>query len=250
MTLQTAIILASGLSRRFRGYKLLVTIDGLKLVEYPIIALSSAGIRRLIVVANSMYAKDLTNIALNYMDEVIVSINNEPERENGYSLYIGLKECTSDRVIVSVADHLYPPQVLYRLSYGCKEAYLCVSGERIPSTVNEDEATKILADSDGTIVSIGKALSSYNYIDMGVFVMDRKRVLEAIEAMVGRQLEIKLSDIVQKLALMKKAKVVDCTGIPWADVDTYEEYEALITVRRDLLSRIKRWILYEGLVGA
>ncbi len=225
-----AVILASGYSTRFPGYKLVARIAGLPLLVYPAASLAAAGVKRVVLVALEEWAGKLESLVEGFFDYVRVVVNLEPERENGYSFYLGLREASSEVVVATVADHVYPPRLVARTLGRLieeEEACIVVAGERVPSRVNEAEATLILADSSGRVVRIGKGIPYYNYVDMGVFAVRRREALAIAEELVRQRERLKLAEVVGEAGLRGRAYVADGTGVPWADVDTWEEYEKL-----------------------
>jgi CDP-L-myo-inositol myo-inositolphosphotransferase len=77
----------------------------------------------------------------------------------------------------------------------------------------------------GQIIDIGKSLENWQFIDTGVFLMDRE-VIDTIKYLKTQQgTKVSISEVVKYMADIRKPfKICDVTGEFWADVDTVEDY--------------------------
>lgn len=243
-----AVVLAAGLSTRFRrggvwGLKYTVRVAGVPLMSIPVAALRAVGVTRFVIVIAAQTARFMYGDVGKLRElgvEVEILLNREPERGNGHSFMLARGLVTEKRFLVTMSDHIYPPELpgrVLRLASG-RNAVLAVGGDRRPGYVDADEATKILADDEGRVVAIGKGLSRYSHIDTGVFAVraDAYDVLKGLRY--GR---LGFSDVVAHLAeRTSEAVVADVTGVPWTDVDTYGDYEQLVSgSRRPVLDAVR-----------
>ena len=124
------LILAAGISRRFnfknKHYKkYFLRLNKASLLAYIISAMHEAGIKSIHVVASRILNKkrfkkrlfkQVKMLLPNVSELTIEIINNpSPERENGYSLYLGLNHVKSDHVLLSMADHVFSKNVYRKL---------------------------------------------------------------------------------------------------------------------------------------
>ncbi|MCD6084919.1 MAG: NTP transferase domain-containing protein [Desulfurococcales archaeon] len=221
-----AVVLAAGLGTRFAKavpkLKLAADVGGVPLMHYPLTSLTAAGVERVVVVANvrtSSIIKEVVESAPQIItDNVDVEfiINKAPERGNGYSLLLAIPSINESRFIVSMADHIYPPR-LVKLIYSASGSVL--GGDSSPKYIDVRESTKIHVE-DGRVSRIGKDVRYFEYVDVGVHVLERdlnyrKCSVEDI---------IELSSLLECLARDSIIRVADVAGTPWTEVDTYEDY--------------------------
>ncbi|MEM1623383.1 MAG: NTP transferase domain-containing protein [Sulfolobales archaeon] len=225
--IREAIVLAAGRGERFKGseHKLLAKILGYHLIEYPIRSIASAGLRRFLVVTNSLLLKKLEHIKRKIEKDMGVEIgfvlNNEVSRGNAYSLALGLSVIREELALVTVADHVYPLTLVERLLRGYSGAPLGVGGDREPKHVEISEATLVEIGADGAIESIGKSLKSWSYVDTGLHVVSTDLL-----KYVGRcGCEGELASLYGCFSrVTRRSAVIDVTGSPWKDIDTLDDY--------------------------
>lgn len=221
-----AVVLAAGLSKRFRRdtgiHKVFAEVDGLPLIAYPIISLLSSGIEHLVVVVNNVYGskvvKTIEGIVgdrLGLNTNIAYVVNTRPELGNGYSLYLALPLLKTNRFIVSMSDHVYTPEIIDMLVEG---RGTILGGDSSPKYVDVVEATKIRVE-DGRVVAVGKNIESYQYIDIGVHVLEKN--LPFKECLIE---PYEFSQLLTCFAGKRVIRVVDVKGAAWTDVDTYDEY--------------------------
>ncbi|RLF06389.1 MAG: hypothetical protein DRK00_01745 [Thermoprotei archaeon] len=228
-----ALILAAGLGTRLgalaKGAKFSVEVRSRPLISYPLTSLLLAGVERIHVVVNPSGMERLERVlaSLGYADFVNVVVNEEPWRENGYSLLVGASQLDADSFFVSMSDHIYPielPMRLREVAEAWRDAAVVVAGDRAPSYINVREATLIDAGGGLEVKRIGKSLERWDFVDAGVFIMRREVIRVAREIACERDV-VKLSDIVNAAVERgMRAVVADITGIPWTEVDTPEDY--------------------------
>jgi len=241
-----AVILAAGLGTRLRTItnnvpKFLLRIKGKPLITYPMHSLMKIGIKRFIIVVSKGWGNEVSNVISksigHYADLEIVE-NPEVERENGYSLILGSRYVNDEYFILSMSDHIYVPQIPYKLielsSRLTNEVIMAVGADRDPKYVDVSEATKIDVDDDGYVRSIGKSIANYKYVDVGVFLVSRR--IKDLEHQLLKSYTIRVSDIVNMFVkLGYKVLAVDVTGYPWTEVDTPRDLDELINGYRSVV---------------
>ncbi len=234
MEIREAIILAAGESKRLSRYtgglsKTLIKIFGVPLLLIPVRILHSIGVDRFIIVTKPDLKKRIKSILKKEKISYKIVVNRYSERENGYSLYLGLKAVHDNYFFLSMADHVYPASVPLKLlkDFG-DNASIIIAGDSDPMLIDIKEATKILANKDGEVIKISKKLTDFNFIDAGVFIISKKviKVAEFLE----RNLKVfSVADIVNfSISIGHKVKVSDITGIPWMEIDTVRDLRRLL----------------------
>lgn len=228
--IREAVILAAGLGTRLRDYlgivKYLAGIQGKPLISYPLKALKWAGVEHVHLVVNPMHGTELVEAARREFGRVDYVENPYPERENGYSLLLAKKLVSEEYFYVSMADHIYQPDILEILSRKVDgRAVIVMGGDSRPRYIDVAEATKILAPG-GLVQRVGKEVRNYTHIDVGVHVFSRR-----IYEIIGRDIpeKLRLADIVN-MAVSRgfTVRVADVTGAAWTEIDTPSDYEEVV----------------------
>ena len=222
----SGLILASGYGVRLKKHinmpKYFVDVKGKPLIYYPITSLYRGGVRDIyIIVNNEIYRRlELIRDILD-MYSINIIVNPYPELDNGYTLLYGLERICGDYVLVSVSDHIYPPIVVKNLLDRIRSGGdFYIAGDPDPIYIDVIEATKIRVGRDNRVLKVGKDLSIYDYIDMGVFLFSRGifRYLD-----VGRE-SMSISNLINKvISGGGEGYVVPFEGIEWKDVDTIDD---------------------------
>lgn len=247
--IREAVILAAGLGTRLRGVseglpKFLVKILDKPLVTYPLRTLYLVGIKRFAIVIPKGWYNELNNIvsSLGLDIDVCIVENSSIERENGYSLLISNECVKSKYFILSMSDHLYTPDIPLTLLKFHEYTYdvdIIVGADSNPKYIDINEATKIYASNTGRVIKVGKGISRFNYVDIGVFIMSSK-VYDVIQELVLEHKVIKLADVVNE-AVIKGLNVfiADVNGATWTEVDTPRDLNELIYgTRREVLNSL------------
>jgi len=241
-----AIILAGGLGTRLLANgisrpKPLVRIKGIPLILYPVLTLKSVGIRKFTIVASRSTFTPLKRLLKEIDASFEFILNPHVERENGYSFTLAIKRIESEAFLLSMSDHLYTrsiPRKLIETSRTMRKWHILIAGDRRPGYIDVDEATKILADEEGSVKAIGKGLEYFTHIDTGVFLV-RKSVEEITDLLEKTKYTIKFSDIITKaIDLGYRVKVVDVTGYPWTEIDTVEDLVDAHYGRRSIVTDV------------
>jgi len=239
-----AVVLAAGSGTRFprtaSPHKLLAKVLGYSLVEYPVRSIASAGLRRFVVVTASYLLKPISEVLKGLPVEVEYVVNDEVSRGNAYSLVRGLGRCRSRRVLVSMADHVYLPRAVERLLKSYRGGTVAIGVDRSPLYVDPSEATLVVVDRVGLVVRVGKGLGSWDYVDVGLHIASR----DVVEYFSRCGEPAELAKLYECIATRTgDVTVVDLTGEPWVDVDTWEDYVKLAegSLRRLALEVVGSW---------
>ncbi len=243
-----ALFLAAGFGSRLGGVaKALVRVGERLLGWYPLSVLHAVGVSEACIVTRRDVGVDVGRLAASVYGggSVNVVFNDEPERENGYSLLVGVEGCgfEGERFLVSMIDHIYSPLIPLRLagcSFSGRRGYV-IAGDSNPSYVDVGEAT--LIEASGWVgFRVGKGLSFWSYVDVGVHLYDSLTLHELYDAAGGGEV-VRLNSITDGLARRGLLRVADVTGLPWTEVDTPEDLEEVTRgVRREVVEHVEAWL--------
>ncbi len=244
------VILAAGYSSRFKSpdvtfKKCMLPFKASNILNYIILALIKSGIRKVNIIlddktdknkiinsCNDFIGKTGTNpdkFELNFIR------NNYSERENGYSLYLGAKEVSSESFVLSMSDHIFSDNIYSQMvkNYKNQDIVLATDPMKIKGIYDLDDCTKVNG-LNSQIKQIGKKIPSYNRLDMGVFIMKTKKVKEISNTIEKEKKKFGVSDIL--ISAINKSLVVsyfDFPNIFWLDVDNDVEYCKLKDMFKD-----------------
>lgn len=224
---QRAIVLAAGTGSRLHNGsglpKPLKPIASVPLIVRVLRTLQAEGIREAVVVVG--YRGEQIEQALQREPSLALQLhfvqNSEYERKNGVSL-LRAKAFVRRDCLLTMADHLYSPELVRRLrtfSLPAGASVLAVDRD-IDRCFDLDDATKVCTRG-GRIVHIGKEIESFDAIDTGVFRIGPP-LIDELERVFAEQGDCSLSDGVQALAARGKMRVCDIGDARWIDVDTPE----------------------------
>lgn len=174
--------------------------------------------------------KDITlsSIDLDNLELEIIE-NKIPKRENGYSLYLGLNEISSEYTILSMADHIFSKNVFYKIikNYKKKDILLATDPMYKKGYYDKDDATKVFGKNT-SILEIGKGLTNYNRLDMGVFILKTKIIKKICKKVESNFNKFGITDVVLS-ALDSDLDVgyYDFSNTIWLDIDNYKNYHQL-----------------------
>ncbi len=243
-SLTRAVILAAGLGSRLRNGenplpKPLRPVAGVPLLVRVLRTLQSEGIREAVIVVGhqgdriraAIRAEPSLGLEVTFVD------NPRFEAKNGVSLLQAASYIDRD-CLLSMADHLYSPEVVRRLAQAEMPEGACALAvdSDIERCFDVDDATKVRVEG-GRITDIGKELPDYDVLDTGVFRVGPALIeeLARLDALDG---DCSLSDGVRALARRGAFHAVDVGDARWIDVDTpaaMERAEAMIHVFGDSL---------------
>lgn len=254
--LRTGIILAAGNNERFqRHYGSDFVKQRLQIEKQPLLIrimnqLESLDCSRLIIVAgnHAPALQELTASKYTGNAKLTWVTNTSIERANGYSLHLGLQAWlqgtntepyqnlkstsaiepnTESYCHLVMSDHVYDEAftkgVQDYLRNNLQGSTLFVDS-KTDQIFDLDDATKVQHE-NGCLVSLGKSLMSYNAIDTGWFILDKK-CKEITEALEQHQRQFGVSSVVE--AYLKHYPFY-CQSIDsglWQDVDNPAMFEA------------------------
>lgn len=239
--LTRAIVLAAGLGQRLGQAvpKPLRPVARVPLLVRVLRALQGAGIRQAVVVLGHEEQRVRRAVAAepSLGLELSFAYNAEYQKKNGVSLLAAAPYVDSDCVL-SMADHLYSPDLVRRLLSSPVPAGACALGVDydVDGCFDLEDATKVLVR-DGRIEDIGKELAQYDAIDTGVFRIGPALIAE-LEKLYRKHGDCSLSDGVRALAKRGGFFACDVGDARWIDVDTpqaLERAEAMLAVFGDAL---------------
>lgn len=230
------VILAAGYSARLREItrgkpKQLLNIHGLPLIMYPIMNLIKIGVSKIYIVVNKENKDHIHNTVRNAKKLVDIELveNNQPERENGYSFIIGIEATKTNDIILLMSDHIHVVDILHKLidQYLSRKPHIIVGGDSKPTYIDVAEATKVYAEA-GVVKDIGKNLKKWTHIDIGIFIVNKEKVIEYLRELENTVEKITISQIVLELARTNKVLVGDIKGYPWTEIDTPRDLEEVL----------------------
>ena len=232
------IIIAAGYGSRLKPLtantpKSLVEIDGKPIITYPIDALVAAGISDISVVVGYRADVVINNIEKLY-PSINFSYNKDYDGDNAISVFAARSFVGDDPFVLAMGDHLISSSLVTTLlSDSTINRTLCVDSEsKNESQVND--GTRVMTDSKGRIIEIGKDLKNWQSIDTGLFMMDSE-VLDNIKYLISRQgKKVTISEVVQHMADNgRHFQTCDVSGQFWADVDTEEDHDSVSALLKE-----------------
>jgi choline kinase len=229
------VIIAAGTGSRFGPLtsscpKVLLPINGMLLISYPIQALVAAGITDITIIVGYLAKRIIKTLGdgsrfgvrLHYI------FNKDYHAGNAISVYKAKEFINEEPFILCMGDHVIKRDLIKRLlnrKIICNT--LCIDLD-ISKHLNTEEATKVTLDRYGYIEELGKHVKHWDAVDTGVFLLtqDFFKALNEMMPTYGKTIEI--SDVV--CHLVKHGyhfRTCDVTGCFWADVDTAEMLEAV-----------------------
>jgi choline kinase len=146
--------------------------------------------------------------------------NRDWRKQNGVSL-LSAAGHVAGPFLLTMSDHLFEDAIVDRLLDSFAPGFLNVAIDRkLDSIFDLDDAMKVQARGN-RIVDIGKNLSDYNAIDIGLFVcpLEIFDYLERVKSG-SHQNDCSLADGVRLMARSNKVRPVDIGDGWWQDVDT------------------------------
>ena len=231
------IIIAAGYGSRLRPLtsdtpKSLVEIDGKSIITYPIDALVTAGITDISIVVGYR-ANEITGYLKKQYPRLNFSYNEDYDGDNALSVFAAHPFIGDDPFVLAMGDHLISPSIVTTLlSNRDINRTLCVDAESNNASQLSD-GTRVMADSMGRIIEIGKELKDWQSIDTGVFMMDAEVLYNIKYLMKHNGKRVSISEVVQHMAdTGRHFQVCDVSGQFWADVDTAEDHDSVSNLLR------------------
>ena len=235
------LILAAGYSSRFnfeddKFKKYFLKLNNSNILGYIITGMAKAGIRKIKIVTSQIFNKrkykerilksvvtsciDLHNIELDIIE------NKIPDRENGYSLFLGLNTISSKYVLLTMADHIFSKNIFSQLvkNYKGNDILLATDPMHRKGYYDIEDATKVYGK-NSFIIDIGKDLSYYNRLDMGAFLLKSKNIKKICQRVKSHSYKFGVTNIV--LSVLNSDLNVGYCDFPntiWLDIDDYKIY--------------------------
>jgi choline kinase len=227
-----AVILAAGDGTRIQPAsgeavsKPLVQLFGQHLIERTMLTLAHAGIRRFRIVVGAHHERvERTIRALPHLGDLGLEfvMSHEYKKGGGYSLAAGARGI-EESFVLSMGDHVFDLATVRaffgRIAEHPDWPQLCTDPD-ITGNFDIDDATKVCTE-NGVIKDIGKELSAYNEIDMGLFVFPAGYAQKIALAIEGGATSI--SEILMYNREREDFHTALIPGAVWYDVDTPEVY--------------------------
>ncbi|HEX9285407.1 MAG TPA: NTP transferase domain-containing protein [Nitrospirales bacterium] len=155
---------------------------------------------------------------------VTVVRNREWQRGNGISVHLaGTLLSPDEEVLLSMADHLVPPQALRAMVHAPPGRNQLLVDPHIELVYDLEDATKVWVDG-GRITEIGKELAHFNAVDCGVFRLTR-RYFDAMGRQIGRGRDSITAGVQELIAADDFEAVPIPASSHWIDIDTPAAYE-------------------------
>ena len=158
-------------------------------------------------------------------------------KKNGVSL-LAAREYVGDGALLTMADHLYSPEIVRRLRALDLPRGSSVLGVDfdVERCFDPDDATKVRVE-QGRIAQIGKEIAGYNAVDTGVFRIGPE-LIDELARIFEQTGDCSLTDGVRALADKGRFYACDVGDARWIDVDTpaaMQRAEAMLRVFGDAL---------------
>jgi choline kinase len=195
-----------------------------------------AGIRKVKIVVSEIFNKFkykrriLKSVALSRKDSYNVELdiieNKYPSRENGYSLFLGLNTISSNYILLSMADHIFSKNIFSQLlmHYTGNDILLATDPMHSKGYYDLGDATKVYGK-NSSIMDIGKNLTYYNRLDMGVFILKSKKIKKICQRIKSNLFKFGVTNVV--LSGLNSDLNVGYQDFPntlWLDIDDYKIY--------------------------
>lgn len=231
--IDTGVLLAAGEGSRLRDaapVKPLCPVAGRPLIDHALAGLAAAGMRRAIVVLGYEGDAIAAHLAGQRWPLTVETVSTDHLLPNGVSARAAGPLAGEAEVLLAMCDHLVEPALYARVAAAGAGAGLRLGIDRRLDHpwVDPEDVTRVKTAGD-RIVALGKGIAEYDAHDTGVFAVG-----PALFAALAGLPDPSLTDGVRVLAARADAKVVDCTGLAWIDVDdaaALAKAEAWLTTR-------------------
>ncbi|MFX1420046.1 MAG: NTP transferase domain-containing protein [Promethearchaeota archaeon] len=235
------LILAAGISSRFnfmdsRFKKYFLKLNNSNILGFIIAGMIKTRIKKIKIVTSKTFNKlkfkkrilksvSRSLVDLNNLDLDIIE-NKIPERENGFSLFLGLNSISSEYTLLSMADHIFSKNIFSKMrrNYKKKDILLATDPMNKKGYYDKEDATKVFGENT-FIKNIGKDLMNYNRLDMGVFILKTKKIKRICGKIESNFHKFGVTDVIMS-ALSSDLNVgyYDFPNTIWLDIDDYRKY--------------------------
>jgi choline kinase len=225
-TISEAVILMAGSGSRLRSagknyLKPLLPVLGRSLISYTLDALTKVGIKTIYAVvgfegdALCAQVKPLipSSIKVCWID------NPDWQKQNGISLLAASGRLDTP-FLLTMSDHVFDDAIVDLLMEAADFGELNLAIDRkLNSIFDLDDAMKVQIRGD-RVVAIGKSLSNYDAVDVGLFICPKEifRYLERAKV----KSDCSLADGVRLMAADGRVRAIDIGNAWWQDIDTPE----------------------------
>lgn len=227
MSTTTAVILAAGYGSRLgaaEGHKILAEVGGKALLDWHVDAFARAGVTDLIIVTgfnHEALTRTLQSWRLPAGMRVRTVFNAQFDLSNGVSI---LSANAQPPFWLAMGDHLIQPALFDTLpAVATRMAADDIGGAlaidyALADVFDMPDANKLRFD-DGALAAIGKDLTEFDCVDVGLFWCDQP-FLDALEAERAARGDCNTSDAMRRLDAAGRAAYWDIGDAWWQDVDT------------------------------
>ena len=208
--------------------KVLLPVNDVPLIRYPIKALAAAGISDIAIVVGYLGDKviELIGNGSDFGVRLKYIYNSDYLGGNAISVYKAREWAQGEPVILCMGDHLIERKMVkHLLDRQILSETLCI--DYTPSQHHQlAEATKVIVDGAGCIKDIGKELVFWDAIDTGIFLLT-ENFFKAINKLVQYYgIDVEISDVIRFLISQGRSfDTCNVSGSSWTDVDTKEDLE-------------------------
>ncbi len=232
------IILAAGDGGRLRSLtmqtpKVLYDVGGKPLIQYPIQALSRAGISDIgIVVGHD--SRKVVDALKDVYPTLAFMFNQWHEGDNAISIFAARDFVMGEPFVVCMGDHAISSNIVKTLVLEHDDGNILCVDSLVSNPSQISDATRVRLDADDCIMDIGKDLTDWDAVDTGVFMMNGD-VFPCIEQLMTNQgKNVTISEVVVEMGLAGLPfRGCDVSGMFWADVDTPEDYHSVERLMRE-----------------
>jgi len=217
----------AGEGSRLRGanqavLKPFVPVLGRPLISYTLDTLIHAGIKTLNLVVGYESERMIAQVKQLIPPNLSVAFieNRDWQKQNGISLLAAAGHI-SRAFLLTMSDHLFDDRTVDRLLDSFDSDFLNVAVDRkLDSIFDLEDAMKVRTRGN-RVTDIGKKLSDYDAIDIGLFVcpVEIFDYFERAKSRSGRN-DCSLADGVRLMAGNDKVRAIDIGDGWWQDVDT------------------------------
>ena len=208
--------------------KVLLSVNNMPLIRYPIEALVAAGISDIAIVVGYLGERimELIGNGSDFGVRLKYIYNSDYLGGNAISVYMTREWAQGEPVILCMGDHLIERKMIKRLlDRPILNETLCI--DYTPSQHHQlAEATKVIIDSSGCIKDIGKELVFWDAIDTGIFLITES-FFQALDELIPRRgIDVEISDVIRLLISQGHSfDTCNVSGSSWTDIDTKEDLE-------------------------
>ena len=226
-----AVILAAGCGERLLPLtetcpKPLTPVLGKPLLGYTIETLREAAIEDIIIVTGYLgyTIQEYFGDGSKFHVRIRYAYNPIYKNGNGTSLKVAQQLLAKDDAfLLLMSDHLIDVNIVNKALRSVEhKPLLCIDRQpRYPPQIKD--ATKVLVNSEGYIVNIGKDINRWNGVDTGVFLLDSS-IFEAMEQAEKSSHFVTISDCIKGMITNGGPLwACDVSRLLWLDIDTLDD---------------------------